>query len=150
MNQPFEKSFFVRWGEVDFNGHMQNTAYLECAADVRMLYFAAHDFPMSEFQRLQLGPVVLQDMVEYYKELRLLETFRVTLLLVGYTADLSRIRIRNEFFRADGKLAARITSLVTWVDWTTRKITTPPEKLATLFRASVRSDDFALMIEPSA
>jgi acyl-CoA thioester hydrolase len=34
-------------GDMDFNRHMRNTAYLDKSADVRMLFFAEHGFPMS-------------------------------------------------------------------------------------------------------
>ena len=38
----FSKTLYVGWGDLDANGHMRNTAYLDKAADVRMYYFADH------------------------------------------------------------------------------------------------------------
>ncbi|AOE83863.1 thioesterase [Pseudomonas sp. TCU-HL1] len=57
---------------MDFNSHMRNTAYLDKSADVRMMYFAHRGFPMSEFRRLRLGPVVMKDEIEYFRECHLL------------------------------------------------------------------------------
>src|SRR5207244_2200517 len=100
----------VRWGDMDFNAHMKNTAYLDVSADVRMMYFAEHGFPMREFERLRIGPVIQRDEVDYYKEMHLLETVRVTLQLAGLSEDASRFRLRNDFFREGDRLVARVTS----------------------------------------
>jgi acyl-CoA thioester hydrolase len=139
----FEKTFHVRWGDMDFNAHMKNTAYLDVAGDVRMIYFSENGFSMREFERLRLGPVILRDELDYHRELRLLETVRVTLGLAGLSADASRFRLRNEFFREDGKTVARVTSTGGWLDLGVRKIVAPPEKLAGLLRALERTGDFA-------
>lgn len=62
----YQKTLVAGWGDMDFNAHMRNTAYLDKSADVRMMYFAAHGFPMSQFARLQLGPVVMRDQIDYF------------------------------------------------------------------------------------
>lgn len=142
MTEPFSKTFHVRWGDLDSNAHMRNTAYLDTGGDVRMLYFAEHGFPMSEFERLRIGPVVLRDEVDYYRELRLLEPMTVTLVLAGLSEDAARFRLRNEFFDGKGKLAARVTSSGGWLDLSARKLIPPPETLAALVRALVPTDDF--------
>ena len=36
----YSKLLHVGWRDVDANGHMRNTAYLDLAADTRMFYFA--------------------------------------------------------------------------------------------------------------
>lgn len=142
MSEPFSHTFLVGWGDLDANGHMANTAYLDRSADVRMMYFAARSFPMREFERLRFGPVVRRDEVEYYRELRLLESVRVTLACSGLSADNSRFRLRNEFFRDDGSLAARVTSEGAWLDQAARKLTAPPEQLVQCMREMARTEDF--------
>ena len=39
----FQKTLVAGWGDMDFNAHMRNTAYLDTSADVRMMYFASAD-----------------------------------------------------------------------------------------------------------
>ena len=34
----FEKKLYASWGDMDFNSHMSNTAYLDKAGDVRMMF----------------------------------------------------------------------------------------------------------------
>ena len=145
MATIFSKTFHVRWGDMDFNAHMKNTAYLDVSGDVRMMYFSENGFPMSEFVRLRVGPVVMRDEIEYFRELQLLEPVQVNLTLAGLSDDASRFYLRNEFFRQDGKCAARVTSMGGWMDLAGRKLTAPPDKLAEVLHALVKSDDFHVL-----
>jgi len=95
----FERTLVAGWGDMDFNAHMRNTAYLDKSADIRMMYFASCGFPMAEFVRLKLGPVVMKDEVEYFREFNLLDEVRVTMSLAGLSEDGSRMRIRNDLYR---------------------------------------------------
>ena len=138
----FEKTLFAGWGDMDFNAHMRNTAYLDKSGDVRMLFFAEHGFPMSEFVRLRIGPVVRKDEVEYFREIGLLESFCVTLALAGQSEDGSRFLLRNEFIKEDGRIAARVTSLGGWLDQAARKLAIPPPALLETMRSLPRTEDF--------
>jgi acyl-CoA thioester hydrolase len=138
----FEKMLFAGWGDMDFNAHMRNTAFLDKSGDVRMLYFAANGFPMEEFMKRRLGPVIMKDELEYQREVHLLAPLRVTLLQAGMADDGSRFLIRNEFWRDDGKLAARVTSAGGWMDLAARKLTVPPEALLKAMQALTHTEDF--------
>jgi acyl-CoA thioester hydrolase len=141
----FEQRTRAGWGDMDFNAHMANTAYLDKAADTRMLYFAGHGFPMSEFTRLRVGPVVLRDEIDYLREVRLLEELVVTLELAGLNEDGSRFRLRNEFRRSDGAIAARVTTTGGWLDLDARKLVPPPAALLASLQGLARSEDFAAL-----
>ena len=138
----YEKTLFASWGDMDFNAHMRNTAYLDKSADVRMMYFADNGFPMSEFMRLKLGPVIMKDEVEYYREFHLLDEVRITLSMAGLSEDGSRMLLRNDFYRQD-TLAARVTSKGGWFDLAERKLVAPPADLLRALRAVERTEDFA-------
>jgi acyl-CoA thioester hydrolase len=142
MSEIFEKTFHVGWGNVDFNGHLANTSFLDLAVDVRMFYFAENGFPVKEFQRRGFGPVVLKDEIEYYKELYMLDKVRITFQGAGLSEDVSRFKIRNEFFREDGKRSARLTTTGGWIDFSKRKLIAPPEELADVMRSLSRTEDF--------
>jgi acyl-CoA thioester hydrolase len=133
------------WGDMDYNAHMANTAYLHKAATARMLYFSANGFPMAEFARLNLGPVILRDEVDYYRETRLLDEFTVTLELAGLSADAKKFRLRNAFLRADGKPSAVVTSLGAWLDLAARRLTAPPSALRAALESLPRADDYAML-----
>src|SRR5690349_10592864 len=106
----YAKTLFAGWGDMDFNSHMRNTAYLDKSGDVRMMFFSEHGFPSDELMRLKIGPVIMKDELEYFAEVRLLEERRVSLTLAGSSEDGSRFLLRNEFTRADGKATAKVTS----------------------------------------
>ena len=127
---------------MDFNSHMRNTAYLDKSSDVRMMYFADHGFPVATFAKRGFGPVVMKDEVEYFGEVNLLERIDATLMIAGLSADGSRFRLRNEFYRSDGKLAARITSAGGWLDLATRNLIAPPEGIVVALDALPRTDDY--------
>ncbi|MEP7358346.1 MAG: thioesterase family protein [Anaerolineales bacterium] len=141
----YEKRLVAAWGDMDFNGHMRNTAFLDKSADVRLMFFAENGFPMAELIRRQIGPVIMRDELEYFKEIRLLEELRVTLASAGLAEDGSRFIIRNEFWRADGKLAARVTSTGGWLDLAARKLVVPPEALLAAMRSLPPTEDFQVL-----
>jgi acyl-CoA thioester hydrolase len=140
----FEQELFAGWVDMDFNSHMKNTSYLDKSADVRMLYFASQGFPMAEFMRLRIGPVVMKDEIEYFRELHLLDRMIVRLTLAGLSDDGSRMVLRNDFLR-DGRLVARVTSTAGWLDLSRRKLTCPPEPLLQALQGISRSEDFAAL-----
>ena len=139
----YEKTLFAGWGDMDFNAHMRNTAYLDKAGDVRMMFFSENGFPAAEFARLRIGPVVMKDELEYFREVGLLVELRVTLALAGLSGDATRFRLRNEFFLPDGKMAARVTSAGGWLDLSLRRLAAPPASLSEAVGHLVRTEDFA-------
>ena len=141
----FAKQLIAGWGDMDFNSHMKNTAFLDKSADVRMMFFAENGFPMAEFVRRKIGPVIMKDEVEYFREIRLLEEMRVTLAMSGLADDGSRFLMRNEFLRADGKQAATVTSAGGWLDLSNRKLVIPPDDLLTALRSLPKTDDFQVL-----
>ena len=138
----FEKRLYARWGDMDFNGHMKNTAYLDASGDVRMMFFSENGFSMREFERLRLGPVILRDELNYFRELKLLDPVRVTLTAAGLSEDGSHFLLRNEFFREDGKPVATVTSTGGWLDLERRKLVAAPGKLLAVIGLLEQTADF--------
>ena len=138
----FEKTLFAGWGDMDFNSHMKNTAYLDKAADSRMFFFAENGFSSSNFMRLNIGPVIMKDEITYYKEMNLLEEFKVTLKLAGAADDGTRFILRNEFFKSDGLKACKLTSMGGWLDLKDRKLITPPDTLFNILMSLPKTQDF--------
>ncbi|QLQ25713.1 MAG: thioesterase family protein [Dechloromonas sp.] len=141
----YSKTLYAGWGDMDFNRHMKNTAFLDKAADIRMLFFAENGFPMAEFARLRIGPVIMKDEIEYRKEVGLLQEIVVTLATAGGSPDGSRFLLRNEICRADGTLCARITSSGGWLDHTTRKLAVPPPALFAAVESLPHTSDFVVL-----
>jgi len=138
----FEKTLIAGWRDMDYNSHMANTAYLDRAADVRMMYFAENGFAVADMMRLKIGPVIMKDEIEYFREVQLLQEIRVSLAVAGLAPDGSRFVLRNEFTHADGKRCAAITSTGGWLDLTARKLIAPPDALRVAQAALPRTEGF--------
>ena len=141
----YSKTLFAGWGDMDFNSHMKNTAFLDKAADVRMLFFAENGFPMAEFSRLRIGPVIMKDEIEYRKEVGLLQEIVITLAIAGMSPDGSRFLLRNEFRRPDGTFCAQVTSAGGWLDLAARKLVAPPDALFAAIESLPRTGDFVAL-----
>ncbi len=142
MSGIFEKTFHVGWANVDFNGHLGNTSFMDLAVDVRMFFFTENGFSAKEFQRQRFGPVIFKDEIEYYREMYLLDKIRITFQAAGLSDDVSRFKIRNEFFREDGQIAARLNTTGGWLDLDKRKLRLPPQDLAEAMKSLVKTEDF--------
>jgi acyl-CoA thioester hydrolase len=138
----YQKRFLADWGDMDFNTHMRNTAYLDKAADIRFMFFSENGFPVSEFTRLRIGPVVVKDEIEYFREVHLLEEINADLTMSGLSEDGSRLLLRNRFFRSDGEPVARVTSLGGWLDLSLRKLVPAPLSLLKVLSEIPRAEDF--------
>lgn len=141
----YSKTLYAGWADMDFNSHMKNTAYLDKAADVRQMFLIENGFPVEEFRRLRIGPVVMKDEVEYFKEVQLQQVITVTYALAGHASDGSRFLLRHEIFRPDGKLSARVTSAGGWLDLAERKLIAPPSNLLAAMNMLERTSDFTVL-----
>jgi acyl-CoA thioester hydrolase len=133
------------WADMDYNSHMANTAYLNRAVDARMAFFASKGLPLAEMMRLRVSWVVMKDEQEYRREIFWMEEFTVSVALAGLASDASRFKIRNDFFRADGQLAAKVTSTGGFLNLDTRKLVIPPPELITIYQAMPKTEDFEIL-----
>ena len=133
---------YAGWGDMDFNSHMANTAYINKSGDSRMRFFSENGFPTEEFTRLRIGPVVQKDELHYFREIKLLESFDVSILISAMSEDGSRFSIRNEFFNEEGVLAAKIDSSGGWMDLIKRRLVVPPVQLQRVMDKLPKTDDF--------
>lgn len=136
---------------MDFNQHMRNAAYLGVAEETRLRFLEEGAFPMAELYRRRLGPVVVEDVLTYKKELRLLEPFRVDMAIVAISPDARKVKVRNRFFRSsDGALCATVETLILWFDLEARRTVVPPPDLGQLWLGLARTEDFAMLLSDRA
>jgi acyl-CoA thioester hydrolase len=143
MGKPYVQEYRARWADMDFNQHMRNAAYLGVAEETRLRFLEDGGFPMAELYRRRLGPVVVEDVLIYKQELRLLEPFRVEMATVAISPDARKVKVRNRFTRSsDGGLCATVESLILWFDLEARRTIVPPTDLGQLWLDLARADDF--------
>ena len=142
MAKIFERGFQVGWRDVDPNGHVANMVYLEYAVDTRIAFFESQGFSPNSFLKYGFGPVIKSDFTEYFREAVMLDELRVTIENGGNSGDHSRFRVINAIYKADGELAARVTSIGGWLDLKHRKLIEPPEEIKKAWRSLHRTEDF--------
>ena len=131
---------------MDFNQHMRNGAYLGTAEETRLRFLESGGWPMSELYRRRLGPVVVEDVLTYKHELRLLEPFRVDMAISAISPDARKMKVRNRFLRSsDGALCATVETLILWFDLEARSTVVPPAELGQLWLGLARADDFTML-----
>lgn len=140
------------WSDMDFNRHMGNAAYLDLCTTVRMMHFAEQGVAMADFQRLEVGPVVFRDELEYFREVHLLEQLSVGLILLASSEDGSHFRLRNEIWKADGTRAATVASTGAWMNVAARKLVIPPDPIRRALAALPHAEAFEVLpsrVKPS-
>ena len=138
----FEKQFEAGWRDVDMNGHVANTTYIEYAVDVRVAFFDSYGFPPQDFLKHGFGPVIKSDFVEYFREVLMLEKMTVTIENGGFAPDGSRFRVVNSIYKKGRVLAARVVSIGGWLSFKERRLIEPPDILRNAWLELPRTDDF--------
>ncbi|MFI6488874.1 acyl-CoA thioesterase [Streptomyces sp. NPDC050564] len=68
MSKVFKKCFEVRWDDVDLNGHLRNTRYLEYAATARLGFLIEWGWSPRAVHKAGFAAVTLGDEVRYVRE----------------------------------------------------------------------------------
>ena len=131
---------------MDFNQHMRNAAYLGVAEETRLRFLESGGWPMPELYRRRQGPVAVEDVISYKKELRLLEPFRVDMAISAISPDARKMKVRNRFLRSsDGALCATVETLILWFDLEARRTIVPPPEMGQLWLGLARTEDFVML-----
>ena len=115
-NMSFKVTSLTKWADFDPNQHMRHTAYNDYAAQTRVAFLMECDFFDEGFVKLKIGPILFREEILYFKEVRLGEQISVNLKMGGYSETGDRFRMVHQLFKADGRLAAKITVEGAWID----------------------------------
>ena len=136
--ERYAKTFTVRWGDCDLNGHVRNTVYDEYGIETRIGYTFEHGFGFDQLREHHLGPVVLRMEIDYLKELHVGEKITVDLVVLGLSPDDVRFKLAHEILKENGKRAARIVLQCAWMDLQARRLVPAPPALVRIFREAPR------------
>lgn len=146
MNE-YSRSYEIRWSDLDANGHVNYSTYINAAADVRYHFFWAHDFPPEKFEQLGMGPVYTAIHAEFFREVRLSETITINYTVSGFSPQGSRWRVHHDVLKSNGKKAVSLDLEGVILDFTTRKLAFPPPELLQIFDLIPRAKDFEVLSE---
>jgi acyl-CoA thioesterase FadM len=140
----YRKSFEIRLDEIDFNGHLHNTKYLEYCSHTRYCQLVEQGWDLRRMGEHGIGAVSLADDIHYRREVQLGDLITVTYQVTGYSADGKRWRSRTQMARPDGAVAATVTTNGAWFGLRSRRIEAPPPELVAA-TDSIKSEDFAVL-----
>ncbi|NNK86881.1 MAG: thioesterase family protein [Flavobacteriaceae bacterium] len=116
------KSFEIRWGDLDANGHLGNADYIAFMSHTRMSFFTEQGLSLENMRESGLGPIALYEHVYYFKEINISDEIRVSLEIVGFTTDTQFIKMEHNFYNQHGQNLAFSEILFSWIDLKTRKL----------------------------
>ena len=135
-------TYEVRWSDLDANGHVNYSAYIDAAGDLRYRFFTQHGFPPQRFVDLGMGPIYTAIHAQFLREVRMGETVTITYALAGLSAKGGRWRVHHDVLKANGKKAVSIDLEGAILELATRKPALPPADLAEVFALIPRADGF--------
>jgi acyl-CoA thioester hydrolase len=139
----YMRQFETRWSDLDMNGHMRHTAYLDHATHARMSCFAEHGFGIGEFRAHRCGPILKRETARYLREIGPGQGFCVRVELTGQSADRKQFAMRSTVVRDDGVTAAVVDIEGAWMDMDQRRLMAAPPALARAMAAMPHAADYA-------
>src|SRR5690606_21030279 len=117
------------------------------AAQVRVSFFTDHGFPIDEFVKLQIGPILFREETQFLKEVGMNEIITIDIAISGMREDGSRWKIVHQIFKANREKAAIITVEGAWMDLIRRKLVAPPETLQHMISKLPKTENFQVEVK---
>ncbi|MFB7716572.1 MULTISPECIES: acyl-CoA thioesterase [unclassified Nocardia] len=141
-DEAFRIRIEVRLSDLDPQLHVTGAAYQQYADHARFECVRAAGISVEELVGGGLGPVNLETVIKYHRELRAGDCVDVTCEWVWGAGK--TYRVEHRFTRADGELSATITHVSGLMDLRTRRLVADPAR-----EWAVRAKDPTLLgVEP--
>lgn len=141
----FTKDFEIRWSDIDANGHLANSAYVNFMSHTRMSFMLENGFGHQDLIRNNLGPVVFYEHIYYFREIFMGNPVKVSLKLKGLSADGMFFEFLHNFYDYKGRNCARCIMLGSWIDLKTRKLVSLPRELYEQLNELEHTEDFRIL-----
>lgn len=143
MSELFTQEFQVRWSDLDPNRHVRHSVYADVCAATRFSYLDSLGFGAKEFAKLQVGPVLFSETLNYRSEVLPGDQLKVDIQLKAMSPDGRKWKMFHEVKRqSDGALAATVEIHGAWLDLLKRKVTQPPDVLLKAIENLSKTQDF--------
>jgi acyl-CoA thioester hydrolase len=145
--ESYSFTYEIRWSDLDANGHVNYSAYIDAAGDLRFRFFIEHGFPAARFTKLGIGPVYTALQARFLREVRMGETITITYSLSGLSPRGSSWKVHHDVLKFTGKKAVSLDLEGTILDLSTRKAIAPNPELLEIFNLVPRTPDFTILPE---
>jgi acyl-CoA thioester hydrolase len=123
----FSTRYVVRSYEIDANGHLNGSVYVQYADDTRRECARAAGVAMDELFASGIGPVNLETTIRFHRELREGDEVDVSCAF-EWTDGKKTMRVVQEFRRPSGELVAELVSVGGLLDLTERRLVSDPSR----------------------
>jgi acyl-CoA thioester hydrolase len=121
---PFRVGLTVRSSDLDTNGHVRGSAYLDYADHARWEWLRAAGVSLDGLRAAGMGPVSLETTIRWLHELRASDEIEVTAAFRWGEGKTSTVA--QELRRADGTLVAEVTGVGGLLDLDRRRLVADP------------------------
>lgn len=143
----YSRTYEIRWSDLDANRHVNYSAYIDAAGDLRYRFFTEHGFPPDKFVELGIGPVYTTIHAEFFREVLTGETITISYSLTGLSPSGGRWKVHHQILKSNGKKAVTLDIEGTILNLSTRKPAVPSRELFETFQLIPRAENFETLSE---
>jgi len=141
-SKEFIRTYAIKWADLDTNGHLRYSVYVDFAVDTQFRSIENHGFTPQKLMELGFGPVILRMESRYQHEVTFDETVADRFRIAGISPDGARWKSRHDIIKSNGDMAATIKLEGVWVNMRTKQAIAPPPDLLEILNSLPRVDDF--------
>lgn len=137
----YKKRFEPRWSDLDPNGHLRGSVYLDFTDQTRISYFEKHGQGFAAWRKYGIGPIILEQQLKYTSEVKPGDLIDVTLEVLSISEDRRFCRVRHRILKAEGtQQAAEVELLLSFMDLKARKIVPCPEEIVGVYADLIKNE----------
>lgn len=121
----FEYQTQILEQHLDTFGHVNNAKYLELYEEARWDAITKHGYGLKEIMEKQKGPVVLDVMCRFKREIKNREIITIRSESIEYKGKISRMK--QEMIKEDGTVASEAVFTFGFMDLAARRLMDPPD-----------------------
>jgi acyl-CoA thioester hydrolase len=140
-------TYDIRWADLDANGHVHYSAFIDAAADLRYRFFAERGFPPEALLKSGVGAVYSSVEARFLREVGVGERISITYTLAGLSPKGIRWKVHHDILKSSGKKAVILDLEGMVLDLKRRRPTEPTDQLLAVFHQIPRSPKFETLQE---
>jgi acyl-CoA thioester hydrolase len=146
----YSNTYEIRWSDLDANGHVHYSTYIDAAADLRYRFFSERGFPPDEFLKLGLGVAYNSIEARFLREVRIGETISISYALAAMSPSGLRWRVHHDILKSNGKKAVTLEVEGVLLELSSRRAVPPTPELFAVFQQVPRLPAFEMLSERRA
>ncbi len=143
----YSMTYDVHWADLDANGHVHYSAFIDAAAELRYRFFTEHGFPPAVFLEQGVGAVYSSIEARFLREVLVGERITITYTVLGISPKGTRWKIHHDILKSNGKKAVVLTIEGVVLDLKSRRPAEPSPELLAMFHKIPRALNFETLTE---